>query len=256
LHIFPENFSNDFHLEAAPDQDVILPEKGSWEFVYKLRPKRLDISEIPALKLTFFATDVKKFQSSYTEEIPIKVIRPPETTADKMDLKIVQAPARFYNLRPMDEVLRDDSPLPGPSPFILAAFLAVPPLFCLAWYRVWRHLYPNAAQQRQRRHSRAARRAFALLEKPGVDNYRTRAAALDFLRDRLDLSEGEPTPYEVTNHLKRLGLAKTLIADWDTFLKSCDLLRFAPPFTTTEKSLHAEAIRLIHAVEGDPCVPR
>jgi len=256
LQLFPENFSDDFHLEAVPSQDVSHPEKGYWEFVYRLRPKRRDIAEVPALKLTFFAPATKKFQSSYTDEIPIKVDRPPETTADKMDLKIVKAPERFYHLRPMAEVLRDDSPMPVPGPFILAAFLAVPPLVCFSWYWAWRHLYPNAAQQRQRRRSRAARRAIALLEKPGDDIFRTRTTAVDYLRDRLDLPAVEPTPFEVACYLKRLGLAKALIADWNTFLKTCDRLRFAPSETKTGNRLNAEAIRLVHAVEVYPCVGR
>src|SRR5438552_10170266 len=38
LHIFPEDLADNFHLEAVAEQDKVFPEKGLWEFVYRLRP--------------------------------------------------------------------------------------------------------------------------------------------------------------------------------------------------------------------------
>jgi hypothetical protein len=122
------------------------------------------------------------------------------------------------------------------------------------------------------------------LAKQKDDVPRTRAAAVDYLRQRLDLPALDPAPQEVARHMKRLGIAKPLIADWAKFLQACDEFRFAPvaarawpglrysetPAVQTELAsvsgvseylnpghpvdLNAEAIRLIHAVEGDPCV--
>jgi hypothetical protein len=100
---------------------------------------------------------------------------------------------------------------------MLAALLATPPLLCFVWYRLWRRLYPNAAERRQRRRSKAARLALHYLAKQSDDVLRTRAAAVDYLRQRLDLPALEPSPHEVARHLKRLGIAKPLVADWATF---------------------------------------
>ncbi len=283
LHIFPADLDNDFHVEAVPDQDHLLPEKGVWEFVYRLRPKRTDVARIPELKLKFYAPDSKRFVPSFADEIPITVTPRSEATAEKMNLKVVQAPERFYKLRPVEEVLRDDSPMPAPSPEMLAALLAGPPLLCFVWYRLWRRWYPNAAERRRRRHSKAARLALNYLSKQKDDVPRTRAAAVDYLRQRLDLPALDPAPQEVARHLKRLGIAKPLIADWSKFLQACDQVRYAPsarawpglrysetPAVQTEPAsatgvseylnpghpgdFNAEAIRLINAVEGDPCV--
>ena len=285
LHIFPPDFEQDFHVEAVSDQDVLLPEKGVWEFVYRLRPKRANVNLIPELKLKFYAPESKRFVPSFADEIPITVTTRPEATAEKLNLKVVQAPERFYKLRPVEDVLRDDTPMPPPSPAMLAALLVVPLLLCFFCYRLWRRLYPNSAERRRRRHSKAARVALKYLAKQGDDVPRSRAAAVDYLRQRLDLPALDPAPQEVARHMKRLGIAKPLSADWTKFLQACDEFRFAPaaahawpglrstetpalqltsvPATGVSEylnpghasHLNAEAIRLIHAVEGDPCVP-
>jgi hypothetical protein len=261
LHIFPEDVADDFHVEALTDQDKHQPGKGLWEFVYRLRPKRADVSRIPELQLKYFVPESKRFQSSFADEIVIKVTPRQPVTAEKLKLKVVQAPARFYQLRPAEEVARDDTPMPAPSPELALAILALPPLACLVWYRVWRRLYPNAAELRLRRRSRAARLAVAYLTKHAPDVPRTRAAAVDFLRQRLDLPAVEATPREVARHLKRMGLAKPLALEWSVFLGDCDRFRFARPADALpadqpENPLCGEAIRLIHALEADPCVAR
>jgi hypothetical protein len=256
LKIFPDDFTDDFHLEAVPDQDKHTPEKGPWEFTYRVRPKRVGVAHIPGLHLSYFETGANKFTSSFSDEIPIKVTRRQEATAEKLNLKIIQAPARFYELRPVDQVLRDDTPVPPPGPELFAALLTAPPVLSFVWYRFWRRLYPNAAERRQRRRSRAARLALAYLTRQAPDVARTRAAAVDFLRQRLDLPALEATPSEVARHLKRLGIAKPLIADWAAFLQSCDRYRFAPSVAEPEGPVNAEAIRLIHAVEADSCAAR
>jgi hypothetical protein len=256
LKIFPDDLADEFHLEAAPDQDKHVPEKGLWEFVYRLRPKRDDVTRIPGLQLKYFDMDTKQFASSYTDEIPITVKARPPASAESLSLKIVRAPARFYQLRSEDEVLRDDTPVRFPGPGLLVALLGLPPLLCLLWYRAWRRLYPSAAERRQMKRSRAARLALAYLQKQAPDVPRTRAAAVDFLRQRLDLAALEATPKEVADHLKRLGIAKPLIAEWAAFLDTCDRCRFAPMPSQQVSPLSGHAIRLIHALEADPCVAR
>src|SRR5262249_54590039 len=136
------------------------------------------------------------------------------------------------------------------------AMLAAPPVLCGAWYWLWRQLYPDAAARRRRRQSRAARLALAYLAKQPSDVVRTRAAAVDFLRQRLDLPALEATPSEVARHLKRLGVAKPLVADWASFLQTCDRCRFAPLAAEPDGLVSDEAVRLIHALEADACVAR
>jgi hypothetical protein len=254
LHVFPDDLAADFHVQGVPEEDKLMPERGVWEFVYRLRPKRSDVKVVPNLRLLYFAPGSNKFQSSFADEIPIKVAPPQEATAKNLDLKVVQAPARFYQLRPAEEVIRDDTPLPPAGAGALAGLLALPPAACFLGYRLWRRCHPSASESRRRRRSRAARLALAYLEKRPGDVPRTRAAAVDFLRQRLDLPALEATPNEVARHLKRLGFAKPLVADWAVFLQTCDRFQFAASPEPLEKPLHVEAVRLINAVEADPCV--
>jgi hypothetical protein len=261
LRVFPENFDNDFYVEDAADRDQYSAADKAWDFVYRIRPKRLDVSRIPELRLCYYDPQTKKFPVSYSDEIPIKVTPRPDVTAGQLDLKVVQAPARFYQLRPAEEVVRDDSLWPPPSTEGLAALLALPPALCLVWYRLWRRLYPDAAERRHRQRSRAARLALAYLEKQAPDVPRTRAAAVDYLRQRFELSATEPTPHEVAFFLKRLGVAKKLAAEWSSYLEECDRLRYAPTadgerVSPDQPKLAVEAMRLIHALEADPCAGR
>jgi len=256
LKLFPDSFGADFYVTPA-EQDQRTPDGKTWEFVYRLRPKREDVALIPGLQLMYYAPARKKFESSFSDEIPIKVM-PKSPSTQNLGLKIIRAPERFYKLRPIEEVVRDDSPLPAPGPALLAALVAFPPLACFGWYRLWRKLYPNAAEQRARQQSRAARRALAYLQKQHPDPPRTRAAAIDYLRQRFDLSATEATPREVAIHLKRIGLSKSVVNGWEIFLQSCDQVRFGPRGAIFQSAgqterLSQEAIRLIQAVEGEPC---
>ena len=98
--------------------------------------------------------------------------------------------------------------------------------------------------------------ALGCLQKQGLDVPRTRTAAVDFLRQRLDLPALEATPNEVARHLKRMGIAKPVVAGWTVFLQTCDRFQFAPSARPPESPLNVEAMRLIHALEADPCVMR
>ncbi len=260
LHIFPEGLAADFHLEAVPAEDKFMPEKGLWEFVYRLRPKNTGVDKIPSLRLLYFAPGSNKFQSSFAEEIPIKVRPALEAAKDLPPLKVVPAPPGFYELAPVEEVLRDARPWFRAEPGLVLAFLAVPPALCLVWYRLGRRWHPTTAERRRLARSKAARLALSYLEKQAPDAIRTRAVLTDFLRQRLDLSAQEPTPAEVARHLKRLGVAKKTVAAWTAIFQTCDQYRFAPDaarrFAPATQPLSLEAIRLIQTLEADPCVTR
>ena len=254
LRIFPDELLADFHVEDVPDRDRLLPEKGFWEFIYRLRPKRTDVREIPGLQLVYLTVDNKRPQSAFADPVSIKVL--PAKESAKFDLKVVRAPDRFYKLRPVEEVVRDDTPLPRPGLEKLALLLALPPALCFVWYRIWRRRHPSAAESRLWRRSRAARAALQTLVKQPADAVQVRAALVDFLRRRVDLAALDPTPAEVAAHLKRLGVRKPLIAAWTTFLQTCDRLRFAPGSTVAPNPLPGEATRLVQELEVDPCVSR
>ena len=47
-----------------------------------------------------------------------------------------------------------------------------------------------------------------------------------------------------------------LVADWTAFLQTCDRFQFAPSTDHPDTPVTTEAIRLINALEADPCVSR
>jgi hypothetical protein len=258
LRIFPADIADSFHVEPVPEQDKRVPHKrapreGRWEFVYRMRPKNERVKVIPELQLVFLPKGASACQSSFADEIPIRVTPRPEATPETLALKVVQAPPRFYALRPWADVLRNDLPAPPPEPWVLGLLLALPPVLCFAGYRLWRRLNPSAAQREFWRRSRAARVAIANLEKQNGDVARTRAVVVEFLRQRFELSPKEPTPAEVVRCLRRLGFGKGFVAGWQEFLEACDRYQFAPAPVPANGSVPAEAARLIKAVEADAC---
>lgn len=258
LRIFPDEIADDFYVEEVPDEDraPASVQERVWTFVYRLRPKHVKVQAIPELRLLYYVPGGRGFQSTFAPDIPIKVTPPPEPTPAKLGLKVVVVPDRFYHLRSVEDVLRDDTPLSRPGPGVLLALVAGPPLACWLWYARWRRCHPNAAESTQRRRSRAARLALAsLADQPG-NVERTRAAAVDFLRQRLELTAAEPTPVEVARHLKRLGFATSVVSGWANLLHACDHVRFTSSPSAPGTDLATEAVRLIRELEADPCVWR
>ena len=253
LHIFPDDVAGSFHIEAVADQDKMAPREGRWEFVYRLRPKSAKVKVIPELQLVFLPTPAGQFQSSFADEIPISVTPRSEATPETLALKVVQAPARFYQLRPLAAVMADDRAPSPPGPLVLGLFFALPPLFCYSGYRLWRRLNPSAAQREHWRRSRAARMAIAHLEKQSAGTLTTRVIAVHFLRQRFDLAPQEPTPAEVAKCLRRRGVGKALVHDWQAFLATFDRCQFGPASPPMTAPAHLEAVRLIKAVEADAC---
>jgi hypothetical protein len=253
LHIFPADIADSFHVEPVPEQDKRLPREGRWEFIYRLRPKNERVKGIPELQLVFLPKGASSCQSSFADEIPIRVTPRAEATPETLALKVVQAPPRFYALRPWADVLRNDLPAPPPEPLVLALLLAFPPLLCFAGYHLWRRLNPSAAQREYWRRSGAARLAIAKLAKQNADVQATRAVVVDFLRQRFELSPKEPTPVEVVRCLRRLGIGKRFVAGWQELLEACDRYQFAPAPVPANGYVQAEAARLIKAVEADAC---
>ncbi len=218
-----------------------------------MQPKSTKVKVIPELQLVFLPTGASQCQSSFSDEIPITVTPRSEATAESLALRVVQAPARFYQLRPLPEVLADDSPAASPGPWLLGLMLVVPPLFCFGGYQLWRRLNPGAAQRESWRRSRAARSAIANLGKPSTEIPTTRTIAVHFLRQRFDLSAQDPTPVEVARCLRRQGIGKALAGDWQAFLEGIDRYRFASVSAPACFSLQSDAVRLIKAVEADAC---
>src|SRR5262249_48059418 len=94
LRQLPE-FAQQFYIED-PIEEATRPDDRTWEFAYRLKPRRTGVRAIPSLPFVYFnpylLTARKGFQVLYSDPIPLRVL-PHET----VQLPI-QAPERAFVL--------------------------------------------------------------------------------------------------------------------------------------------------------------
>jgi hypothetical protein len=249
-------FAEQFYIED-PSGEAARPDDRTWEFVYRLKPRRTDVREIPSLPFVYFnpylLTASKGYQVLYTDPIPLHVL-PHETVQVP-----IQGPESLFGLAGRPGVLERQMPWTPPRLATIATLLLVPPLGCVAWYLLWRRLYPDAARLANQRRSRAAHHALHALRaarrlEASAHAERTTAIVAGYLQQRLDLTIAEPTPREVAVLFAQHGFSATLTEQAAGFFESCDRARFQPAAVENRISpseLHDAAAQLILAVESE-----
>lgn len=251
LRLFSKRMQEDFFIEPVPEKDRHLEKEKMWEFVYRLRPKRLDAKSIPGLKLTYYLPARRRYQSSYADEIELTVTPRPEAAPTKAAIDAARLPERFYELVTGPDVLRRPLTIPWLIP-AAAIYLLLPPALCALWYRRWRRLHPDEGRYRQQQRSQAAQKALRLLhDEPGPNEEQVFLLLAGYLWQRFDLVLTEPTPREVAHHLNRLGISRDLRTRVADFIARCDAVRFAPVGKTSGSRFAEEAAQLIHALEAE-----
>jgi hypothetical protein len=251
-------FAKDFYFVDPAGGGTRQPDAKTWEFVYELKPRRTDVTEVPGVPFVFYnpairpATADKAFQRLYTDPIPLRV-RPHEVFAVPLHapegaFQLATGPGLFARVAPWQP--------PGLAGSLL--LLLAPPLLCAAWYVAWRRLYPDAARRAHLRRSRAARQALGRLHRAarlpaGPRAARAAAVVAGYLHERVDLHAAEPTPAEAAGHLRRHGCADGLAEQVSRFFESCDAARFLPAPPPDGLDLPEAAARLILAVEAATC---
>jgi hypothetical protein len=251
----PSPLAEGFYVEDLPDPPQ--PDPKTWEFAWRLKPRRADVGEVPGLPFVYYDPDIpqptRRFQVLYTDPISLKVR---EHAAVAVPLN---APARAFEIATGSAVLARRPSLGVPGPVLLALLLLTPPLGCVAWYLCWRRLYPDAARRAQQRRSRAANQALRRLQDarrlaPEARAEAVAGAVTGYLQGRLDLGPNEPTPAEAEAHLRGHGCPAELAGQAAHFYQACDTARFLPA-AGGDISLLDEALRFILAVEEATCPP-
>ncbi len=254
------DFAEQFYIEES-SEEAARPDDRTWEFVYRLKPRRTDVREIPSLPFVYFnpylLTASKGFQVLYTDPIPLRVL--PHDTVQVP----VQGPERAFVLAKGPAVLERQTPWTPPRPGTIAALLLAPPLGCIVWYLLWRRMYPDAARLASQRRSRAARRALNALRAARRLDAERRAARIaaivaGYLQQRLDLASAEPTPHEVALLFVQHGYSSELTEQAIDFFETCDRARFLPVDSgngVSPTELHNAAFQFILAVEAETCAP-
>ena len=240
-------FNDNFFIDD-PKQDTHDAATRTWQFVYRLKPRRMDVTEIPGVPFVYWDPAIqpasKGFQTPYTEPIPLKVTAP-----DTLPAPPRPVPDLFLQTRTGPELLARRAPWSPPSWPFLAALLLAPPLGCAVWYAVWRRLYPDAARLLKQRRSRAATLALKQLQRlpRGATEERAAhiaAAVTTYLQQRLDLPAAEPTPREAAAHLRTAGCPDTLTKRAEQFFQTCDAARFFPNASDAELPAFAQQLIL------------
>lgn len=250
-----KDVETDFYVEDLPKQDRELPEKKTWEFHYRLKPKHLDVRIVPRLRFVYYDPELpegRRFQPRFTRETIVLTVKPRPVEVPPPVENKVEHPERFYQL--------GQTSLARPVPALLwwagvILALLAPPFACVVWYQIWRRLYPDAVEQLKRRRSRAARNALNALEALGVTNDGEKVAAIvtGYLRQRLELAPMEATPPEADWQLSNYGLSQGLRERVVILLRACDAVRFAPQETADKRPLTADATDIVLAVEAELC---
>jgi hypothetical protein len=206
------------------------PDATTRVFVYRLRARRADVTEIPSLPFVYFNPAIrpasKGFQISFTDAIPL-TLAPAEGYAPPQSL-----PEEVYQLGGGQAVLELDTRSDFQELAGLVLLIAVPPLVCVGWSIAWRFAYPDAARKAQQRRSRAADHALRLLRdarraQPTQRTLGITNALTHYLRERFEVTSAEPTPGEAAVVLRGAGYSALADTAADLF-RACDEARFAP----------------------------
>ncbi len=247
-------FAGRFDFLEGDDNGERRPDARTWEFVYRIQPKRDDVTAIPGVPFVFFNPDIqyprKGFQVAYTDAIPLTV-RPHDVFPVPLD-----APDGLFTLATGPGLLERQSPWGPPPAWTVALILLIPPSLSTIGYFGWRRLYPDAAARARRRHSRAARRALQALGgnsrlAPSQAAARIAAAAADYLRERCDARAEEMSPTEAADCLERMGCSPGLTERAAQLFRDCDAARFGPAGAPPHSDMAAAARCFILDVEAE-----
>lgn len=249
LTLLPE-FADSFDVEQ-PDEPERHPDPNTWLFTYRLKPRRADVAEVPALPFVYFNPAIrpasKGFQTRFTDAIPLSLL-PAEMYAPLPPL-----PDEIYRPSARGGLFDRDRPPQPPGPLLPVLLIAGPPVACAAWYVAWRARYPDAARRNRRRRSRAAERSLKMLRgasrlAPPERAGHTAEAVNYYLHARFDLAAAEPTPAEAAAALRRAGRAE-LADQVARLMRACDASRFSP--VADGVALTERAERLILDAEAE-----
>lgn len=247
-------FAGRFDFLEADNNDSRQPNQQTWEFVYRIQPKRDDVTAVPGVPFVFFNPDIhyprKGFQVAYTDPIPLTV-RPHEIYAVPLN-----APDALLRLATGPHLLAHQPTWTPPGLWFMVFLMLAPPSLCAAWYFAWRRIYPDAARMARQRRSLAARRALIALRAserllPELQPARIAAVVSDYLRNRCDATALELSPADAADCLRRLGCPQTLVESSAQLVRDCDAARFSPDGTKLISNLPDAARRFILEVEAE-----
>lgn len=254
-----KSFKNRFVIQDLPALDRVSRERDgqAWEYHYHLRPRSLEVHEVPPLLFVYYKPGVvprsKGYWTTAAPSIPLTVVQRGKAPLVGPDGQPIRPPQRLYHVITGSGVLQRAA-LPAPPGIVpLALYALAPPALCLAWYGAWRRAHPDTVHLLRRRRSLAAQQALRALAKirheERVSRAREAADGLTiYLRDKLEIAARRLSPMQVTDALVNEGCPKPLVDRVAAFLHACDAAQYALEHTP-KVDVVAEAGKVIHALE-------
>jgi hypothetical protein len=239
LRIFPAGMDRDFYVESVSEKNL----DGAWEFVFHLRPKHERVTLIPGLKLVYYAPRQRRFQTAYSDAIPLAVT-PRTAPKDAVPpLHVVSAPASFLELVSEPPTRFWFIPAWG----IVAILVAIPGS-CIAAI-VWLGRRGGMTEEKRRR---------LVVETLSAMEHAADAETLckvigAYLRESLGLPVQEPTPAELDRWLKRRGVARPIRQRCRQVLAACAAVRFGPE-RKSDPELTSSCADMVHLLEEQACL--
>ena len=253
--------SDAFRLYEATEET----KSNSRRFTYSLRPLSIEVTEFPAVPISFFDVEAEKYVTRMTEPIAVS-IREAETLSGT---DIVSSPGEVASSQDEIEVsegglFANDSSLSSlrneriePSRWgiawgsMIAAWLAAS--FCLK--RV-RQLREDPALQRRR--SAAGRVNAALADAATLLSSGSHGETCDAIRravagliaDYANVADAGLTPRDAADQLARLGIEEALCERTVKLLNDCDAARYGAA-AEAPSHLHAEAVSVVDQLAAE-----
>jgi hypothetical protein len=254
LRAYTKSLANDFYLQDLPDAGPQHVGVQTWSFSCRLKLKRAGVSKVPALKLSYFDPQFRKYQVAYARAIPLRVKAQAAAKVPGESAEATDVPDQTYQVVTGPALLRSEQPARWSSPASFCLLLLVPPLLCAGGYGAWRLANPQGPRLARRKRSQAAQQAVKRFRGFQTDHQVREHAAVvvDYLRQRFGLSIAEPTPAEIHASVRRASISPRVAGQLADLFHRFDALRFAPQGQFEASQLEADAQNVIMALEAEP----
>jgi hypothetical protein len=225
------------------------PKDAEVKFVYRLKPRNRAVAKLPTLAFYYYnpaLPEEKRFMLTTARSVPLTV-----TAAAPKPRQVIplDAPDDLFRSAERPVSIWDHAPFTPSERLWWVLFLGLP-LLPLAWFLVWRRVYPDAARLSRIRRNRAARRATDAIRRAArtPDPAGTIAAAvLGYLRARHPLPLGAETPAALGDALRDAGHPDDEVVQ---FFRRCDEARFSGA-SDNHLSLAKDAAALVARLEAE-----
>ena len=221
----------------------------SRRFTYSLRPLSTDVSEFPAIPVSYFDVEAEKYVTANTNPISV-TIREAETLSDS---EIVSAPADTSSSASSLEaseggIFANDANLTS-----LRNEAVHPAHWVAAWAAMilcWAAASLGVRQAKRvredpallRRRSAVSRARATLNEATPEDNDPLRRAVTGLIADYADVPEAGLTPKDAAAHLEAFGIGQPLQSRTRAFLNDCDAARYGAVPDVSRKRTEANEL--------------